>query len=254
MPLPTAALPAELPTAAAVPRWRTDLAIAAAGLVALLLWDASGWDLALVRLFGNGHGFAWREHWLTSGVLHRGGYWLSVLLFVWLLLSCWGPWRARMLAPRQRALWFASTAVCLALIPLLKQASATSCPWSLAEFGGAAHYVSHWRFGVADGGSGHCFPSGHASGALAFMSAWFAWRDVRPLRARAMLASVLVLGSVFGLAQMMRGAHYASHTLWTAWICWTVCAALHHAAFGPRIGLRASLKKAPAADRPDAAR
>ena len=31
------------------------------------------------------------------------------------------------------------------------------------------------------------------------------------------LAAVLSMG----LAQQMRGAHYMSHTLWTAWLCWT---------------------------------
>jgi len=25
---------------------------------------------------------------------------------------------------------------------------------------------------------------------------------------------------VLGLAQQWRGAHYMSHTLWTAWVCW----------------------------------
>jgi len=228
MPSPVAARPADAAPRAALTRLQADLAITAFTLVALLLWDASGLDLVLVRLFGSPTGFTWRDHWFTSGLMHRGGYWLSVLLFVWLLLACWGPWRVRALDARARLQWFISTALCLALIPLLKQASATSCPWSLAEFGGAAHYVSHWRFGVADGGSGHCFPSGHASGALAFLGSWFVWRDVRVARARALLASVLVLGFVFGLAQMMRGAHYASHTLWTAWICWTVSAALHY--------------------------
>lgn len=238
------------PAGAALTRLRSDLAITSVALVALLLWDVSGLDLALVRLFGNSHGFAWREHWLTSGLLHRGGYWLSVLLFVWLLCACCGPWRVRALDARTRLLWFASTALCLALIPLLKQVSATSCPWSLAEFGGAARYVSHWHLGLSDGGSGHCFPSGHASGALAFLSSWFAWRGVRPARARAMLASVLVLGAVFGLAQMMRGAHYASHTLWTAWICWTVSAVMHHALAA---GTPWQLRTAAAAGQPHAA-
>ena len=28
------------------------------------------------------------------------------------------------------------------------------------------------------------------------------------------------------LAQQMRGAHYASHTLWSAWLCWTVSGAV----------------------------
>jgi membrane-associated PAP2 superfamily phosphatase len=40
------------------------------------------------------------------------------------------------------------------------------------------------------------------------------------------LAGVLVGGVVFGGAQMLRGAHYPSHTMWTGWICFVLCAAL----------------------------
>ena len=35
------------------------------------------------------------------------------------------------------------------------------------------------------------------------------------------LVLALVLGLILGIAQQLRGAHYMSHTLWTAWICWT---------------------------------
>jgi len=30
----------------------------------------------------------------------------------------------------------------------------------------------------------------------------------------------LQAGFALGLAQQMRGAHFMSHTLWTAWLCW----------------------------------
>jgi membrane-associated PAP2 superfamily phosphatase len=32
--------------------------------------------------------------------------------------------------------------------------------------------------------------------------------------------------AAFGGAQYLRGAHYPSHTLWTAWLCWVLSAAL----------------------------
>ena len=31
----------------------------------------------------------------------------------------------------------------------------------------------------------------------------------------------MAAGFALGLAQQMRGAHFMSHTLWTAWLCWT---------------------------------
>lgn len=203
-----------------------SLAFVTLGLVALLLWDASGLDLAVVRLFGSTQGFAWREHWLTSGVLHQGGRWLATGLVVLMLVNALRPlWPG--LSARERWLALASTALCLILIPLIKRASASSCPWDLAEFGGVAQYVSHWSLGVLDGGPGHCFPSGHASSAFAFFSLFYMLRRSYPQQARIALSTVLVLGGLYGLTQLARGAHYPSHTLWTAWICWTVTAALH---------------------------
>lgn len=105
-------------------------------------------------------------------------------------------------------------------ITVLKRLNHTSCPWDLAEFGGVARHVSHWLWGVRDGGAGHCFPAGHASTAFAYLAGWFVLRRSAPRAAGRWLLGALLAGMVLGLAQQMRGAHYMSHTLWTAWICW----------------------------------
>ena len=34
------------------------------------------------------------------------------------------------------------------------------------------------------------------------------------------LVAALPAGLLLGWAQQLRGAHYLSHTLWSAWICW----------------------------------
>jgi membrane-associated PAP2 superfamily phosphatase len=36
------------------------------------------------------------------------------------------------------------------------------------------------------------------------------------------LLIAVLAGLILGLSQQMRGAHFMSHTLWTAWLCWTV--------------------------------
>ena len=38
-----------------------------------------------------------------------------------------------------------------------------------------------------------------------------------------LIVSALLAGLALGLAQQMRGAHFMSHTLWSAWLCWTCC-------------------------------
>ena len=205
---------------------RRDALVVTLGLLALLAWDISGLDLTLIHAIGTSNGFAWRDAWWTSRVLHDGGRLLGWLTLATLVVNIWRPWWKGP-SKRERVVWVLITLACLLLVPALKRISATSCPWDLQVFGGVAAYVSHWEFGVKDGGPGHCFPSGHAVAAFAFISGWFALRTHAPQAARWWLAGVLVLGVVFGWAQMVRGAHYASHTLWSAWICWTACALLN---------------------------
>ena len=64
--------------------------------------------------------------------------------------------------------------------------------------------------------------------AFSFLAGYFALRQAHPVAAWCWLASVVVLGAVFGAGQTLRGAHYPSHTLWTAWICLAATAASHH--------------------------
>jgi membrane-associated PAP2 superfamily phosphatase len=199
-----------------------DLTVALVGLLALLAWESTGLDLVLSRVYGTPNGFPWRDAWVTRALLHDGGRAAAwcVMAFVAgraLLPAARDPQRA------ERWYWIGVAVVCLVLVPTIKQFSRSSCPWDLAEFGGVAAYVPHWQLGQYDGGPGHCFPSGHAVAAFGFLSVYFGWRDHQPWLARLCLASVCIAGALFGWAQLARGAHYVSHTLWSAWLCWVVC-------------------------------
>lgn len=202
---------------------RHDVWIAGLALAALLGWEASGLDLVLAGVYGNASGFALRNHWWTQRLLHDGGRWLSALA----LLACTGwAWHGRGAPPamprRTRAAWLLAVIAGLVLVPALKRLSHTSCPWDLATFGGGFPYVPHWLPALVDGGPGHCFPAGHAVAAFAFLPLYFQWRGHRPALARGLLAAVLTLGALFGWAQLARGAHFPSHTLWSAWLCWVI--------------------------------
>ena len=213
--------PRQLPSGAvpdpARPPWR-EAAVLMLLLLALAAWEASGWDLRVSRLYGNAQGFAWRDVWWTRGVLHEGGRGLAIVLLLVLVLDTWRP-----IAPGpsrgERGWWLGVVLVSALAVPALKRFTRSSCPWDLAEFGGQVPYVPHWLLGVVDGGPGHCFPSGHAVSAMAFVGLYFLWRRHRPALARALLALVLAAGLLFGWAQLVRGAHHVSHSLWTAWLC-----------------------------------
>lgn len=113
-------------------------------------------------------------------------------------------------------------------VSLLKAGSDTSCPWELGDFGGLVPYASHWSL-RPDSGSGHCFPAGHASAGFSFVGGYFAFRGSAPRVARLWLAAAAGAGLVLGLAQQWRGAHFMSHTLWSAALCWSVAHAVHTA-------------------------
>lgn len=200
-----------------------ELVVAAVALALIVLWEFSGLDLALVRAFATANGFPLRDAFVTSDLFHVGGRRLAaVALLLQLVDAVWprlaGPSRS------ERVKWLVVTVACIVLVPALKRLSATSCPWDLMEFGGTVPYVAHWVLNAVDGGPGHCFPSGHAVSAFAFFPLYFLWREHRPRLAGLALAVVLSLGAAFGAAQMLRGAHFASHTLWSGWLCWTMCA------------------------------
>jgi membrane-associated PAP2 superfamily phosphatase len=195
--------------------------IAALGL--LLAFDASGLDLPLTRPWANAGGFPLRDNWFLSTILHEGARRAAWVPALWLIIGVWMPTGVlRRLTQSQRVQWAGTTLLALAAISLLKHVSHSSCPWDLAEFGGHASWVSHWAFGTFDGGPGRCFPAGHASAAFAFVSGYFVLRGLAPAQARAWLIGALLMGFVLGASQQLRGAHFMSHTLWTAWLCWTM--------------------------------
>lgn len=192
-----------------------------------MAWDLAGWDLPVMRVIGSEEGFALRHDYVLEVVLHDGARRMALLLLVLVTVLAIKPLAQRW-APSMEVPWqaLAGLLVCVTLVSMMKRYSATSCPWELEAFGGAARYVSHWNWGNDDGGSGRCFPGGHVSAAFAFWPVALAWAkspsDSTRRMGRWLWWFVLATGAVFGAVQTLRGAHYPSHTLWTAVLCWTV--------------------------------
>ncbi|MCZ2498945.1 phosphatidic acid phosphatase [Xylophilus sp. Kf1] len=198
-------------------------AISICACCALILWEISGLDLPLARLFGDVHGFALRGAYWPAVVLHQGARNAGWLLWAVIALAgCFPPGFLRGLGVRERVAMSAVPLLCLLVVTLMKHASATSCPWDLREFGGTLALVPHWLPGVVDGGGGHCFPAGHASTGFAFIAGFFVLAPRHGRLALGWLVASLLAGLLLGVSQQMRGAHFASHTLWTGWLCWTL--------------------------------
>ncbi|MBL9214277.1 MAG: phosphatase PAP2 family protein [Opitutaceae bacterium] len=127
---------------------------------------------------------AWRERW----GLDRRGLWLAVL----------------------------TIATVPALAGLGKKISNTFCPSEIRRYGGDVPYVKLFEAFPEDdrpARRGGGFPAGHASGGFALMG--LAWvRAGRRWRTGLILAG-LGLGWWMGGYQMLKGAHYLSHTVTT---------------------------------------
>lgn len=101
---------------------------------------------------------------------------------------------------------------------MLKSQSIHHCPWDLQRYGGYAPYLRLFD-SLPDGvKAGHCFPAGHASSGLWLAAFFVFWLPSRPRMACFMFMVGLLPGLMLGWVQQLRGAHFLTHTLWSAWI------------------------------------
>lgn len=115
----------------------------------------------------------------------------------------------------------------LLFVPLLawagKNMTNIYCPCQITEFNGS--YEQHRIFEILEGeraleSRGVCFPAGHCSGGYAFLMLFFAlpysrWRYIG-------LLIGLVVGSLMGGYQIVRGVHFLSDTLATMSLAWII--------------------------------
>ena len=168
----------------------------AAAAAALVLFHGSAPDLAATAFFYDPatRSFPLKEsRWLAVGG-HTVLKWAA--LAAWLAcLAAGGAWR-------RGALY---AIVIAAVVSAAKQASPWSCPWDLPAFGGSKP------------DAGGCLPAAHPLSGFAFLGVAAAWWHARRHRALVLAAIAVAVGLVAGAVQMARGAHFASHVLWTAW-------------------------------------
>lgn len=198
---------------------------------ALFLLGASACELTRVDLSLADRSFdfttgLWpaRNAWWAETLLHRKGRDLILVIFllsfVGIFLSFFNhkirPWR-----------WFClyimlAIALCTGTVNLGKRVTGRHSPWDFVRYGGNVPYTQLFEGNPPGVTPGRSFPAGHASGGYALVALYFALRDRHIVAARVGLGAGLLLGSLFGYAQMARGAHFLSHTIWSAAICWFV--------------------------------
>ncbi len=176
--------------------------------------------------------FPLKNDWFIETVMHLWLKYLVIaisLVFLGLFILGFIKNAQDWIKKNQRAfVWtFIAMLASTTLISILKHMSNHSCPWDLTMFGGRQPYLALFEALPVGAKPGHCFPGGHASAGFSLMAIYFGFRDNQPILAKTALCVGLLLGLVMGWGQMMRGAHFMSHNLWTGLIVWLFLLALY---------------------------
>jgi membrane-associated PAP2 superfamily phosphatase len=206
------------------------------GFVVLQLGDV---DHAVVGLFSDpsAQGFPWRHAFLTETLLHDVAQATLKVVLLGVLLAWLVSLMRRGLAPWRRPLGYLAFTILLSIgiVNAGKQVSNVDCPWDLQEFGGQRTFHGLFDAKPADEPLGRCFPAGHSSSGFALFGLFFLARrhPASRSRARLWLLPALLLGVTFSVVQWSRGAHFPSHDLTTAYVCWLLAVLGHFAILHP---------------------
>ncbi len=205
------------------------------GLMLAFVYPQTSLDAWLIQPFYDTHALAFplKNDSFLENVMHKGLKNLMIVVSL-MMLGLWifglNIWN---FLPRNRSanrwlkiyhrqfFWvFIAMVISTSSISVLKHLSIHSCPWDVLAYGGTQPWIP--LFGNLPEGAkaGHCFPGGHASGGFAVIAIYFGFRDSLPKLAYVGLLLGMLLGFAMGWGQMMRGAHFMSHNMWTAWIVW----------------------------------
>jgi membrane-associated PAP2 superfamily phosphatase len=161
--------------------------------------------------------------------MHIGLKWLMVVIALSSLLLAVAGYRfTKLETHRQSFSWvFVGMVVATTAVSILKHYSQHGCPWDLAMYGGNLPLFELFATPPAGAEGGRCFPAGHPSGGFALMAFYFAFIHSKSRLATNMLWLGLATGLLMGMAQVMRGAHFLSHALWSGWVVWVVLLILY---------------------------
>ncbi len=208
-------------------------------IAAALAMEYSPLDVLLLQPFYDpmAGGFPLRNDWFFSKVLHTAGKWLVLVAAIIAFLVGVASWRFHWLRVwRWPCIYVALCAgATTGIVGTLKAVTNRFPPWSLDIFGGDVPLTPLFAGTPMPFHDGRGFPAGHASGAIAWVSLWFVGRAWCAPRLSWWLFPGIAGGLLFAWTQHVRGAHFASHNLWTLAIAWTV--AVFFAALFARAGL-----------------
>lgn len=214
-------------------------------LLLLALLPAGDWPLASWLYQLGGEGWQWRHAGWSQFWLHdvlRVPLQLAVLLLWGLTLACYLPWVrrwvCRYLPGGPSALRYLSLSLMLSalLVQWGKHSLGVDCPWDLQGLGGVRLPHEWWQPLPVGQEPGQCFPAGHASLGYMWLGLYFVLAHYRPQWRYPALGLIIALALVLGAVQQLRGAHFLSHDVATAALCWWVAWGLARLWRWPSVG------------------
>lgn len=173
-------------------------------------------DLYLIQPWVSSIGtFPYKNNWYLAKLDHTYVKQIVILIYASYFFLWCGSFKFSKLKSKrwQYGYMFWVSMLCTCLIGFIKAHSAPACPWYMTHET-ATGFI--WDFSAT---AGHCFPGGHASTGFALLTGYFVYRLNQQSRAWFYLVAGTLIGFGMGWAQMMRGAHFLSHNLWTMWFC-----------------------------------
>ena len=167
--------------------------------------------------------FPWDKTWFARNFMH--GYlkqaivWFGFLTIAATLIDLVYPLFRK--SPLHRLQWrFVALASILEplLVRTLKASSNLHCPVGIDLYGGRAPLLRLFDTVPPEWHAGHCFPAGHASAGMWLSALAVFWLPAHPRKALAVFVGGLSVGLTMGWVQQMRGMHFLTHTLATAWL------------------------------------
>jgi membrane-associated PAP2 superfamily phosphatase len=197
----------------------------------LLAYPHTHFDTGISDLFFNTqlHRFTLKNDPFLTDWMHVRLKWLMVAIALASLVLALLSFRLSGLkAYRLPLLWvFAGMVISTTAVSVFKHYSMHGCPWDVALYGGSLPLLDLFASPPAGAEAGRCFPAGHPSGGFALMAFYFAFMRSKPRFSILMLWIGLLMGLLMGFVQMMRGAHFLSHVLWSGWLVWMVLLVLY---------------------------
>jgi membrane-associated PAP2 superfamily phosphatase len=200
-------------------------------LLMLLVYPHTHLDTRITDLFFDAqlHRFTLKNDPFLTVWMHVRLKWLMVAIALASLVLALLSYRVSSLKVYRLSLFwvFAGMVISTTAVSVFKHYSLHGCPWDITLYGGSLPLLDLFTSPPAGTEAGRCFPAGHPSGGFALIAFYFAFMHSKPRFSVHMLWIGLLMGLLMGFVQMMRGAHFLSHVLWSGWLVWMVLLALY---------------------------